>query len=57
MMIHERMFIRFLFTKVNAPGEIFVVDGVRNLDSGYINLGGCSNQVSLVDPINKIIKF
>ena len=32
------------------PGEIFVVDVVRNLDARDVNLGGGSHQEPLVDP-------
>ena len=36
------------------PGEIFVIDGVGDLDSGDINLGGGGQQEPLVHPEHTI---
>ena len=39
---------------ISIPGEIFVIDGVGDLDSGDINLGGGGQQEPLVHPEHKI---
>ena len=43
------------------PGEIFIVDILRDRDSGKVNLGRGGEQIPLVDPgkykINEKVKY
>ena len=50
MVFQVKLFIISPGDDLFIPGKVLVVDVVRNLDSGDVNLGGCSQQKPLVDP-------